>query len=446
MHHGIVCTSQIHTYASSHLSRSNYSCTTKTWLALPLIPCIGSTNTSTCTAGASRKGPCNTHCVCVGNAWTCCRLRQEFTHMTAGDREAFLRTFVTMTTREPYRSRYRALLRLHSSQFDGTIHEQSQFLPWHRWYLLQVENILQSINCSVTLPYFDWSAHSHRPWSAPTWLSTNLGGNGRCTGSGSSRRCCVTTGRFSISRGWRKSNGRCLEREFDGTVPDMPAVALVLRNPASRFNQFETSLRGPLHDGPHCAFGGDMCSDSAAEDPVFNLHHGFVDAIWYRWQARSVAHLRAYFAFRNTPLTGVSGATVKHYHDSHALPGGVNVCYEDPNVQGTIVVHSPDSARRMAPSKVITAASQVLSRLSARRLQSIPRTPYTTLSQRPKALRLFRVTRKDRTQMLKDSRLLAPKTTVGRCGRGLPTALDRHVGFRVEYVAARRRLVCLRRG
>lgn len=39
-----------------------------------------------------------------------------------------------------------------------------QFLPWHRWYLMKMENILRKIDCRATIPYWDWSLFSGQPW------------------------------------------------------------------------------------------------------------------------------------------------------------------------------------------------------------------------------------------------------------------------------------------
>lgn len=41
---------------------------------------------------------------------------------------------------------------------------KEQFLPWHRWYLLQMENLFRRIDCRVTVPYWDWSLFSGTPW------------------------------------------------------------------------------------------------------------------------------------------------------------------------------------------------------------------------------------------------------------------------------------------
>jgi hypothetical protein len=97
------------------------------------------------------------------------------------------------------------------------VHVEKQFFPWHRWYLLQFENLFRRIDSRVTLPYWDWSIRSQKLWHIgrkSVWNNYpwGLGGNG--TGSFN----CVDKGPFS-KKSWRlapKSGGGCLRRKFMG--------------------------------------------------------------------------------------------------------------------------------------------------------------------------------------------------------------------------------------
>ena len=54
-------------------------------------------------------------------------------------------------------SRLKTLVNLYSfGFFSRGLHNNGAFLPWHRWFLLQVENALQEQDCRVTIPYLDW--------------------------------------------------------------------------------------------------------------------------------------------------------------------------------------------------------------------------------------------------------------------------------------------------
>ena len=45
------------------------------------------------------------------------------------------------------------LARIHTNNF-GPIHDNPQFLPWHRFFVWDFENRLRQINPSLTVPYW----------------------------------------------------------------------------------------------------------------------------------------------------------------------------------------------------------------------------------------------------------------------------------------------------
>ena len=128
------------------------------------------------------------------------------------------------------------------------IHQRPQFLPWHRWFILEYENLLREIDCRVTVPYWDWSIRSQDPWSSShVWHTSSRGFGGNGPG-------CVTTGPFRFPS-WRLVNGNCLQRNFQsGTQSEpFPNEIMVRRTVAfNAFNDFELALRVDLHDVVHC--------------------------------------------------------------------------------------------------------------------------------------------------------------------------------------------------
>ena len=161
-----------------------------------------------------------------------------------------------------------------------SIHQQIHFLPWHRWYLGQIENLLRKIDCRVTLPYWDWSVCSGDPWIEELWNNgtyTGFGGNGvRELGY------CIPSGPFSKQLDWQpaSSNQRgCIQRYFRGHPPDIVAVEELLKTPAKNFSDFEIEVRILFHDLVHCVIGGTMCSLDSASAPEFFLHHVFIDKV-----------------------------------------------------------------------------------------------------------------------------------------------------------------------
>ena len=47
-----------------------------------------------------------------------------------------------------------------------------------------------------------------------------------------------------------------------------------------------------LHNRVHLYIGGNMAPMTSPNDPVFFLHHCFIDEVWDDWQVRLSWHLR----------------------------------------------------------------------------------------------------------------------------------------------------------
>lgn len=161
------------------------------------------------------------------------------------------------------------------------IHNMKHFLTWHRWYLLQYENLLRKVNCKVTLPYWDWSIASGDPWGTgpeDLWYSgsTGLGGDGDSANGG-----CVSNGPFATGA-WQlvpAANPSCQRRRFIGYPPDSVAIAEMLDINPANFTDWEVCLRVNFHDTIHCLIGGTMCSLDSSCAPEFFLHHAFIDKV-----------------------------------------------------------------------------------------------------------------------------------------------------------------------
>ena len=247
--------------------------------------------------------------------------------MTEGEKRLYTDTVVRASTDRRYRSQYEALLDIHKIQFHSGIHEIDQFLPWHRWFLLQYENLLRRINCRVTVPYWDWRFWARTPFVAPIWGSEahHIGGNGTRPGQ------CVRDGRFRASF-WSVPDGSCLSRRFtDGSFPGPVEVAEIMNHGPGNFSFFEVGIRANLHDQAHGWIGGTMNSVDAAYAPEFFLLHGFIDKLWSEWQERSQFHHNAHFSTKTNPMTAAGLISPSHVIDNGRLPGGIGVCYTDSN-------------------------------------------------------------------------------------------------------------------
>lgn len=172
--------------------------------------------------------------------------------------------------------------------FTTEAHRGSYFLPWHRLFLLVLENAIRGRGFpNFALPYWDWSVDADDAALSELWSPFYIGGATQNT---------ATNGPLPIPNG-----------PFAGTTARFPTFHTVLRNFSSGVPGGMRELVGePIidlivnlttfasfaintelaHDIVHVGIGGDMgVVNSAPNDPVFYLHHAFVDSIYSRRQA-----------------------------------------------------------------------------------------------------------------------------------------------------------------
>ncbi|KAJ7387500.1 hypothetical protein OS493_000830 [Desmophyllum pertusum] len=263
----------------------------KTMKVLIILLAITETLSQSCKEGSVVNDHLGQRRVCRGGKLSVpCRVRKEWNGMLPGERFRFVSALKKASAQQDYKS----LVTKHTKQFDS-IHNSRQFLAWHRWYLLQIENILRKVDPIVTVPYWDWSLWSGAPWLDQImsfWSDAPWG-----FGSNGGRDGCVYSGEFGKDK-WSLTNGGCLKRNFNGNPPDCIAVHKSLRTLAHKFTKFESTLRDTLHNNMHCRIGGKggtMCSKQSANAPEFLLHHAFTDKLWSDWQKKETRYKNAYF-------------------------------------------------------------------------------------------------------------------------------------------------------
>ncbi|MFI6933206.1 tyrosinase family protein [Streptomyces sp. NPDC050287] len=235
--------------------------------------------------------------------------RKDVSTLTQSER----RRLVTALLEVKRRGEYDEFVRAHIEYFkpDGerglrTAHMAPSFLPWHRRFLLDLEQALRRVDDAVTVPYWNWT-RDRTPTAVP-WTDDLLGGTGRS----SDRQ--VMTGPFAYSKGgWtikvgvtdtpflqrdlgRPGNPIALPtaRNVEGALAD-PVYDTAPWNSTST-KGFRNRLEGwgpgrgaaswRNHNRVHRWVGGQMVGGASANDPVFWMHHAFVDLLWTRWQQR----------------------------------------------------------------------------------------------------------------------------------------------------------------
>lgn len=135
-------------------------------------------------------------------------------------------------------------------------HAAIDFLPWHRELLRQYELLLRGLDPSLSVPYWDWLTDPALPPIAEDPLDVPL----------------------------PDGEELAIEREVDREhIEQMNAARACLDE--ERFSAFTDCLE-VAHDGVHQYVGGTMARISlSAGDPLFFLHHSFVDKLWSEWEA-----------------------------------------------------------------------------------------------------------------------------------------------------------------
>ncbi|MFJ4685879.1 tyrosinase family protein [Streptomyces sp. NPDC088789] len=239
--------------------------------------------------------------------------RKSVSALTATEKRRFVEALLELKRR----GEYDAFVRMHIDYYvaDGegglrTAHMAPSFLPWHRRFLLDLEEALRRVDSSVTIPYWDWTRD--RSATSVPWTDDLLGGNGR------SRDRKVMDGPFAHGTGgWTIRENvtdtefltRDLGRSKDPiglpTKDDVEAAMKDSVYDVSPWNStsksgFRNKLEGwgsgqgsaswRTHNRVHRWVGGAMLGGASVNDPVFWLHHAYLDLLWQRWQQRHKEH------------------------------------------------------------------------------------------------------------------------------------------------------------
>lgn len=134
--------------------------------------------------------------------------------------------------------------------------ERDIFFPWHRMQIFEVEQAMQELNPLLSMPY--WNSTTDQSLNSPLWDENFLG-------------------QFNEAWTLARTPGAI------GALPTPEALSTV--EAISDFLTFSNEVeRGPVHEGAHRWTGGIMSANISPRDPVFYLHHTFIDKVWHDWQ------------------------------------------------------------------------------------------------------------------------------------------------------------------
>jgi tyrosinase len=192
-------------------------------------------------------------------------LRKNHHELSAGEWKVFIAAIKAMHGTTAAAPAYREFVSLHvqamsatgmswlvhTMNMGGMIMRGKNFLCWHRRLLRLFEARLQQIDPAITVPY--WNSIEDRAIPAPLADPRLMS-------------------QLSVHRQWDPSQ-----------LADASDVAAVQRYSGS-FRGFQALLEGAVHGGTHNAIGGDMAGPASPTDPLFWLHHAFIDKLWADWQ------------------------------------------------------------------------------------------------------------------------------------------------------------------
>lgn len=249
-------------------------------------------------------------------------VRKNAATMPAGEFEGFLKACVLLKSQvvpgQTF-SRHDQWIAVHgcimgvkspaSSSFINMGHQNIGFLPWHREYVRRFELALQSVVPGVTIPYWPWpmtpepsvlfsNARMHRIFSSSS-VQQDVGGFFASAGPATPPAWWPAGFRWRIQPALQVGGAPVLRRgsPADTWPPPAASVTAVENFDSSApgmntywafWNRLEAGPR--MHNTGHNIVGGYMANPVfSPNDPLFWLHHAFIDRVWSRWQANRLA-------------------------------------------------------------------------------------------------------------------------------------------------------------
>ncbi|KAI1183670.1 Di-copper centre-containing protein [Nemania serpens] len=222
-------------------------------------------------------------------------IRSEWSSYSAADRTAFVDAIKCLQNKPSggsqfsgAQSRYEDLISVHRGM-TANIHQTASFLVWHRYFVWVFEQMLRN-ECGFTraMPWWDETKHAGAFAASDVFTDQWFGHLPAKTSSG--QGTCIESGEFSgttLHVGPGSSNSaHCLSRAVDESQTaqcnkDFTNSCLSMGSYEEFRDCFELGPHGYGHNG----IGAVMAEVSASVgDPVFFMHHLFVDHTFRIWQ------------------------------------------------------------------------------------------------------------------------------------------------------------------
>jgi len=204
--------------------------------------------------------------ICLTFGTSAQSIRKNYQEMTVAEKSALVNAFYELRTGPDLIS---DLANFHSDNFNNgnspqpDIHfnlpdepERQIFFAWHRMQMLELERAMQAIDPSISIPW--WDSSTDQSTTSPLWSTEFMG---------------------------QFNNSWALNRNLGGNGPlPTPAVVTTVQNTSDFLLYSNDMERGDTHRGAHVWTGGAMSTPLSPRDPVFYLHHTYIDKLWADWE------------------------------------------------------------------------------------------------------------------------------------------------------------------
>ncbi|KAI3658124.1 hypothetical protein MP638_005063 [Amoeboaphelidium occidentale] len=319
------------------------------------------------------------------------RIRYEWSDLPRAEQVKYLDA-VSKLHRE--RRGFEHFAQKHVEHFNAW-HKQPVFLPAHRAMLSEFEEALRRIEPDVVLPYWDQSKDYQNPLRASIWRDFGT----VTTGS------CVTDGYFA---NWALTypGNHCLTRNSTGNdwPLDSPQEIRSIITGSGSFERFFRTLEDFTHMRLHVLVGGasgsgDMVFAFSPNDPIFMIHHAYMDKLWNNFQLLDRRFFDDYVGNANQAIAGYS-IRVRDVFETR------NLCfvYAEPGTQymGNYVSNPSSSARPTSTRQSTRVSTSTRAAVTSRVSSSRPGSSSATRSATGTATT---------TQTISNSRTSAPAST-----------------------------------
>lgn len=221
---------------------------------------------------------------------------------------------------------------------DPNFFQEFYFCVWHRWYVYQFEDIIRGVlnDQAFTLPYWDYLSGNVADLSIPPEFRD------------------PSSPLYQPNRNVWVNNGERIDKQNPGSMNLRALNEPIYIDVPNGSRGFCPMLDGNPHGLVHVYVGnsGNMGSvPTAANDPVFWLHHSNIDRLWESWN-RGTGHTNPAWPNRAFAFADAQGRAVSRY------PAGAN---------RTAMLQYQYSTYAQPPASLTTAATVESLQLSAQR-------------------------------------------------------------------------------